>query len=67
MKNDENKGKSLWSMNPTHKPSASHSETEPFMSWGGPRPTRKNLKINDCRSILRDFKQFCCDFSVRHI
>ena len=27
-------------------------EAEPFMGWGGPRPIRKNYKINDRRSIL---------------
>lgn len=37
---------------------------ESFMGWG---PTRKNLKVNDCKSILQDFKQFCYGFSGQRI
>jgi len=37
------------------------------MGWGGQRPTRKNKKINDLRSILRNFIQFCVGYRYRLI
>jgi len=37
------------------------------MGEGGPRPTRKNYKINDYRFTLRDFIQFCDGFMFQLI
>ena len=29
------------------------------MGWGGPRSSEKIIFLNNYRSILQDFKQFC--------